>query len=275
MRRASEDAKQGGTLRSGTSGRHWSTATSEPEDTSCGLAGYRPHWMQKFATAQFFVINFSIVGILQGAMFTYMVGILSTIEKRFAFDTKVSGFILIADNLSQMVVSPVIGYLGSKYNRSRLIAIGEMVVAISCLMNAIPFLMYGPGVHLLTKNVDISIMGDNGTSTSYDLCSVDSAGNSEDCSEGGFSTIYLAVIILWLSSFANGLGYTAFYTVGLPYIDDNIQKKNSPMYLSSISTLRLLGPALGFVLSSFCLSLYEDPFSKCFSLITDNHNFSC
>jgi len=90
-------------------------------DTSCGIGNWRPDWMQVFANPKFFVINFSIVAILQGAYFTYLIGSISTLEKRFAFESKISGFILIADNLSQMVVSPIVGYLGSKYNRSHLI----------------------------------------------------------------------------------------------------------------------------------------------------------
>ncbi|KAJ6223460.1 hypothetical protein RDWZM_002005 [Blomia tropicalis] len=246
-----------------TNRRHSKTtedAKSEPieindddhEETSCGIGSWRPKWLQFFASANFFVINFSIIGILQGAMFTYMIGIMSTIEKRFAFETKVSGFILIADNLSQMVVSPLVGYLGTKYNRSHLIAIGELVVALSCLVNAVPFYMYGPGVHLLNKDIVT-----NTSSHQFDLCLPD---NMENCESGQHSTVMVAVVILWMSSFANGFGYTAFYTIGLPYIDDNIAKKNSPMYLSMISTLRLLGPALGFILSSICLSFYENPF---------------
>ena len=193
------------------------------EEIVCGFLGWKPKWMQIFANANTFVIIFSILGILQGAMFTYMVGIISTLEKRFAFETKVSGFILIADNLSQMVVSPIVGYLGSKYNRSVLIAMGETVVALSCIMSAIPYFVYGPGTHLLSTLV----AGTN--QTSYHLCGMKT---TEQCESGGHSTVMFAVVVLWFASFFNGLGYTAFYTIGLPYVDDNIKKKNSAMYLS-------------------------------------------
>lgn len=199
----------------------------EREETSCGVFGWQPHWLQFFASAKFFVINFSILGIIQGALFTYMVGIMSTLEKRFAFETKVSGFILIADNLSQMVVSPIVGYLGSKYNRSVLIALGELVVALSCIMSAIPYYFYGPGIFLL-QNSDPT---ESANKTDFHLCGFKDSGS--ECEEGGnHSTVLFAVVILWLSSFFNGLGYTAFYTIGLPYVDDNIKKKNSAMYLS-------------------------------------------
>lgn len=73
-------------------------------DTLCGIGSWKPAWLQPFGTAKFFVINFCIMAVLQGALFTYMVGIMSTLEKRFAFETKISGFILIADNISQMFI---------------------------------------------------------------------------------------------------------------------------------------------------------------------------
>lgn len=38
----------------------------EEGEASCGVGSFRPQWMQNFATARFFAINFCLVGILQG-----------------------------------------------------------------------------------------------------------------------------------------------------------------------------------------------------------------
>ncbi|XP_046913941.2 solute carrier organic anion transporter family member 74D [Dermatophagoides farinae] len=221
------------------------------KEVTCGIGTFRPQFLQNFASANFFVLNFSILAILQGALFTYMVGIISTLEKRYAFETKISGFILIADNLSQMVVSPIVGYLGSKYNRSRLIALGELVVAFSCFLSAAPYFIYGTASHLGSQVFNKTSV------TNSEMCGAKDTAFCEH--HEGHSTVIVAVVLLWFSCFFNGLGYTAFYTIGLPHIDDNIKKKNSPVYLSSISTIRLLGPALGFILSSICLQFYENP----------------
>ena len=208
---------------------HKENEAENEDDYKCGFMGWKPKCMQIFANANAFVVLFSILGILQGAMFTYMIGIISTLEKRFAFETKVSGFILIADNLSAMVLGPIVGYLGSKYNRSILIGVGETVVALAALVNTIPYFLYGPGTHLLSTVV-------SGTNqTSYHFC-----GDKEDiegCGTGSQSTMLFPVIVLWLSSFFNGLGYTAFYTIGLTYVDDNIKKNNSAIYLSKIALI--------------------------------------
>ena len=106
------------------------------QEFSCGFGSWRPQWLQKYASPKVFLVNFSLLAIVQGASFTYLIGSITTLEKRYGFDSKISGFILIADNISQMIVNPFIGYLGSKYNRPMIMAIGEVIVAISCFMNA-------------------------------------------------------------------------------------------------------------------------------------------
>lgn len=147
-------------------------------------------WFNRIGTLEIFLLNFSLVAILQGATFTYLVGSLSTLEKRYAFESKISGVILVAENVSQIVVSPLVGYLGNKYNRPRIIAIGEVIAAISCFVFTIPYLMYGPSDHLLRSDVK----------SSFDLCK-DSTVDDE-CQS---NTIWSAVVILWIASFLNGL----------------------------------------------------------------------
>lgn len=85
-RKATQDAKSGPIM---------VNDFDETEEIGCGLGSWRPKWLRRYGTAKFFVFNFCLVGILQGALFTYLIGIMSTIEKRFAFETKVSGIILI------------------------------------------------------------------------------------------------------------------------------------------------------------------------------------
>lgn len=109
---------------------------TDDSDLSCGIGRWRPRWLQRFASPKVFLINFSLVAIFQGASFTYLIGSMTTLEKRYGFESKISGLILIADNISQMIINPFIGYLGSKYNRPMIMAIGEMIVALACFISA-------------------------------------------------------------------------------------------------------------------------------------------
>lgn len=236
-----------------------STSTSSPSnevkiedennrDNMCGLGSWRPARLQFFTDPLFFMINFSIVAVIQGSYFSYLIGCSSTLEKRFSYSSRLTGFILIADNFSQILISPFIGFLGKRMNKATLIASGMVFVSFSCWLTAVPYFIYGPG-HLQTVKREIELCG----LRSDEICT---DSNSQS------TTVWPAYILIWLASFLNGIGYTAFYTLGFPYVDDNVPKHNAPIYFSVLSALRLLGPTTGFLMVSLCLSMNEDPFAE-------------
>lgn len=226
-------------------------------DITCGIGNFRPPWMRKLANPKVFMINFSLIAIVQGAYFAYLIGNTSTLEKRFAYSSQLTGFILIADNLSQLVINPVIGYLGTRVNKAKLMAFGMIFISFSCFMTGIPYLIYG------RNTLGESLLGLNETRRPDETTQYCKTTIGDKCTPGSssdHSTVWPAFIIIFMASFLNGIGHCAFYTLGVPYIDDNVSKRNAPVYFSAIACIRLLGPASGFMLSSFCLNLYEDPF---------------
>ena len=75
----------------------------------CGFAWFRPKWLQRFKGPKMFLFDFSIVALIRASYFTYLISVMTTIEKRYAFPGKIFAFVLIMDNLSGMIMSPVIG----------------------------------------------------------------------------------------------------------------------------------------------------------------------
>jgi MFS family permease len=70
----------------------------------------------------------------------------------------------------------------------------------------------------------------------------------------------LPLILIFLSQFVLGIGNTLFFALGQTYLDDGVtKKKNTPMFLAIVFSLRTFGPAVGFVLGYACLKLYIDP----------------
>jgi organic anion transporter polypeptide len=198
---------------------------TQNDDDSCGIFCFKPKWLQKYANPKIFLLDFSLIAIIRAAYFTYQISVMSTLEKRYAFPSKVSALILIADNLSGMIVSPIIGYIGTKIHGPRLIGGGMILVSLSCILSGMPYFVYGPGTHLLHQALPSRSLFNK---SKIELCDshLEECGNEEKPFEMG------AYAFLCIASFINGLGYTAFWTIGIPYIDDNVKKKNSPLYLS-------------------------------------------
>ena len=88
-----------------------------------------------------------------------------------------------------------------------------------------------------------------------------------DCGSDGSLTEWPAVALIFLGGFTGGAGYVIFFVIGYPYADDLLPKKQTPIYFAVISTLRLLGPSLGMLLSALVTRYPEDIFNP--NAVTD------
>lgn len=66
---------------------------------------------------------------------------------------------------------------------------------------------------------------------------------------GPFVTIFVGLLIL-------GVGRTMPFSLGLPLIDDNVKRKNLPLYFAGMFFIRILGPVLGFLIGSITNKFY-------------------
>lgn len=69
---------------------------------SCGFGGWRPKFLQKFATTRWFIFVYGLLGTVQAMSFVYFIATLTTLEKRFQIPSQTTGkfffFILSAKN---------------------------------------------------------------------------------------------------------------------------------------------------------------------------------
>lgn len=57
--------------------------------------------------------------------------------------------------------------------------------------------------------------------------------------------IITKLVMLFLIQFSIGLGYTAFYTIGIPYIDNNSNIEDAPAIFGSILSIHIWGYLIG------------------------------
>lgn len=229
----------------------------------CGCGPFRPDWLQKFATSRFYAIVFGLLGVSQGAYRSYMVGTLSSVEKRFSISSRVSSIILIADDLSPLLASAVFLLFLRRTSMPNWISGGMLLSLVGALASYLPHAIFGTGTHLLehasgpesSTVPPLQFCSEDGGSTSAFNRSGHCESHRSDWSAVG------AVTLLFVGNFLNGLGGVACYVVGTTYMDDNVKKKNSALYFGGIYISRFIGPVVGLTLGSFCLSHYEDPWA--------------
>lgn len=194
------------------------------DNTLCGFCNFRPQWMQTWATAKVYVFLYSVIGILHGAYYSSLIGSLSTLENRFAFESKISGVIMIVDEIIPSFFGLFIGYYAGNAHRPRMVAIGMLLSAACCFTTALPYFIYGPVKHLTVLNLN--------NETEPTFCGT--AMKSRGCELNDRPPTLPAVLLLLLGSFLKGFGNIAYYAIGLAYMDDNSKKESTPIYLGKI-----------------------------------------
>lgn len=76
-------------------------------------------------------------------------------------------------------------------------------------------------------------------------CNADSNNNNQGGESKDNDIKSYVLIILAVSLLGIGVGQTAIATLGIPFIDDNVKSKQSPLYMAITIGVRVFGPALG------------------------------
>lgn len=262
------------------------TGGRKPNDldelSNCGIGSCQPKWARIFSSTHVFMVVFLMAWILQGMYYTYFVSVITTIEKLFQIKSKTTGLLMSATEIGQIVTALFLTYYAGRGHRPRWIACGMVLFAISAFGCTLPHFIfgnqllhannafYGPVTGQGTASAMQSFIHNSTTNTTdshVNLCNLNSntSMGGAECQEdllaeqAAHTQITSAVLVIFFVSLLGvGVGQTAVSTLGIPYIDDNVASRESPIYIAITIGVRILGPAFGFILGSFCTRIYVD-----------------
>lgn len=247
---------------------------------SCWISSISP----RFANKKAYVFLYGVVGCIFSAAYAYFNGTITTIEKRYKIPSKNTGIISVGNDISSLFLSAILSYYAGKGHRPRWIAFGLFTIFLYCILTALPHLLYGPGEAALSLTSEFGASFDdettfevlerekqktlcrrnckykriqNGKDANYIIISfaATTAGAECETEEGNLAP----QVILFVAQLIAGVGGGLYYTLGVSYMDDNIKKSKTPALVSLSYFLRMLGPAFGYALASFCVKLYISP----------------
>ncbi|XP_030564962.1 solute carrier organic anion transporter family member 2A1 [Drosophila novamexicana] len=234
----------------------------------CGLGKWHPAWLQKYATTKWFIGVYGLLGTIQAMSYMYFIVTLTTLEKRFKIPSQTTGIVLSGNEISQIMLSLILSYIGGQRNRPMWIAWGIMLCGVSCFILVLPHFIYGAGdeVLQLTKeyqesqwnsslNLNYTSMNVSSMKTqSEQLCGV---GKPEENCDSLFT--YVPLVLIFFSQFVLGIGNTMYYALGQTYLDDNTKRTNTPFMLAVAMSLRMIGPVFGFFFGYITLNTFIEP----------------
>lgn len=206
---------------------------------ACGLVTWRPKFLQRFAQPKWFLVFQCWFVLAQSMIVSGFSGVVvSSLEKRFSLRTNQVGVIVSCYDISAAIMAIVVSYYGH-HHKPKWLGIGAFILGIGCFVFALPHLLVGkyePG------------------SSATNLCRSDAFPENLVCR----SAVWYHIFFFVLAEFLIGIGATPVYILGTSFIDENVRRSTSGIFLGIMYAIATLGPAIGFLLGGQFLDIYVD-----------------
>ncbi|XP_014675648.1 PREDICTED: solute carrier organic anion transporter family member 4A1-like, partial [Priapulus caudatus] len=199
--------------------------------SSCGLGGCRPRCLQPLRSVKVFMMLLTLTFIGADGFSGYLVGCITTIERRFEFLSKQSGLLMTMNTLAFVVSIIFTSHVG-RAHKPLAIAVGCVVSAVGILVTMAPHFVFGSGVDdteatVPTATVAVAAKDGDGHSTCFGGNGTEDAG---DCGDDGNAN-EIAYAMMCVGEAIRGVGSSIFFTLGFAYVDDNVGRSYAPFYL--------------------------------------------
>lgn len=183
-----------------------------------------------FHSTRVFMLVFLSGWVLQGMFLTYFVSVTTTVEKLFNIESKTTGTLIAATEIGQICTALFLTYLAGRGHRPRWIACMMLVLAVGVLGCVLPHAIYG--TPLLDSHLNAHRPGAAPVcNETLKLC------DAEHLHSTATRTDITGVVIPWLfvCLLIVGVGLTGIATLGIPYVDDNVGSRQSPLYMGKFT----------------------------------------
>ncbi|XP_070392105.1 solute carrier organic anion transporter family member 4A1-like [Dermacentor albipictus] len=212
----------------------------ERRETLCGVRGVYPDFLQKYRTPRCALTVLCLVSFTRSfSMNGVMMVVLPTLERRYQLKGYESGMILSSNDVASCLTMLPVAFLATQRNKPLFIGYGIATMGLGNLVVAM--------AHFLSPSYQLSSAGS-------DLCPMTDVWSS--CTKSG--SIRNFRYMLMIGQLISGLGATPINTVTIAYLDENLPKRKSSLYIGIFNSMTIIGPSLGFIVGGYTLTYYVD-----------------
>ncbi|XP_038044175.1 solute carrier organic anion transporter family member 2A1-like [Patiria miniata] len=217
------------------------------ERKACGCGPCHPRCLAPLARPAVFSVLMALILIVElAAINGYIGAITSTLEKQFLLSSSEVGAISIINDLVSLLVVGIFTYFGHSAHRPRVVGTGALLVGVGTAICALPHFTTDSSTGSFTTNASQHrVCGESENTTSF--------GNNAP-EKSRYTSLYLFII----GQIVVGVGNAPIIPLAMTYVDDAVEKHKTTAYIAVIYIGTSVGPMVGFLVSSWTLSLYVD-----------------
>jgi len=170
----------------------------------------------------------------------YIGSILSSIESYYGFSTEELGIAFSSYDIIGVISIPLISFIGSKSNRAKIVAFGAFLFSIGNLIFILPYLINGyhneninnssnqTSDYLCSQNLRENILNDYSSNSIFEYFIPNSFNSQLNLNNQPTWTYYTFILSMIIMS----IGASPFYTLGITFLTDHLNKDDQPIYTS-------------------------------------------
>ncbi|XP_028405816.1 solute carrier organic anion transporter family member 4C1-like [Dendronephthya gigantea] len=210
-----------------------------------GWFSVRPSFLQRFLSSRWILVFCCILVGTQGMIVTGLSGVvISSIEKRYYLRSSQVGSIFSCYDIGNTLVTLLVSYVGHSH-KSKWLGAGSVVLGLGCLLFSLPQLIVGDYEPTIAKTSDLCRYNETLRNATHSL---------DNCRKSQWYHMFVFV----LGQLLIGAGASPVYNLGSAYLDENVTRRNSGMYLGVFYAVATLGPGIGFLFGGYFLTIYID-----------------
>ncbi|KAH6920133.1 hypothetical protein HPB50_028880 [Hyalomma asiaticum] len=216
----------------------------EKEDEQCGCCWFRPPFLRVFRTPGWVLLSLCSIEFTQSFVNSGVLSVvLPTIERRFNLSSFETGMILSTFNVVNCLFIVPVAFLGSTRHKPVIIASGMAIMSAGSFLFFLSYVIeppYAYGAEL------------------PDLCYTTPPPMDQTLNMCDNERAHDARFLLFLGSMLQGAGVTPLHTLGMSFLDENLPVKLTSLFVGTYSAMAVLGPAFGFLVAGYFLSVFVD-----------------
>ncbi|XP_064597301.1 solute carrier organic anion transporter family member 2A1-like [Liolophura sinensis] len=248
--------------------------TDSDSDTRCGIGACKPGCLQVFSNMVSFSLYYGLSSLVTSALSMYLTSQVTTLERQFGMSSSETGMLLSMNDFGFLIFVLVVSHLTRYAHKPRILGVCVVAFGCSAIFSAVPhFISPEPfipdnnstnltvamqhqltvdkfsGESLCVPKVTSLRTDRNMTSPPDQMCS-----RSEEQTKATSKLIALGIISAGM--FMQGIAKSPRMALTQTYIDDNVVKTKTGIYIGLIACLSIFGPATAFAVGAKISRIY-------------------
>lgn len=222
---------------------------------TCGWRCLTCRSLQRFKRLPWLAACLNLASFLNGLNFGNFNVSLTSLEKRYQFNSQQSGMIATSSHIGLLSAILFVSHFGARSHKPRILAIGTLICAVGAGLRALPHFLEGPYQYSDTES-------SHSHREEHPICRRSNVTERTSCPRGTETSEEKSptsvTVLLVIGQLLGGAGYSPMASLAPLIFEESMGGAHTPVFIAISNSISAIGIACGYLLGALSLQLFVD-----------------